>query len=195
MPDKDKPVGKNQVGDKDLKAVMYNPPPLPPIPHQAPARIAILHAEDSDGYIRPICTEHITGFCNIPMVRSYRYSWMTPPTNHYSNQTLPGGGSVTADVDLAQYYMVAVVVDVTYSASATAGIRVRMLYSDNTYDYDSPEEADNLGRYYDLTFAPGARRRATITFPALALWGRVMISNLDPVNAHTLNSVDTYLIT
>jgi len=178
----------------ETKAAAYNPPPSPPIKHLVPVRIALLYAQDRDSFPRPVCAEYIVGNCNIPVVRAYRYSWMTDPTNHLSNYTLPGGGSVTIDVDLAQYYMVAVVVDVTYGASATAGIRVRMLYSDNQYNYDSPEEADNMGRYYDLTFAPGANRRATITFPVLALWGRVMISNKDPSNAHTLNSVDTYLI-
>lgn len=191
---KSDPKVEDKLGAKDLKAIYYSPPQTPPIKHLAPARIALLYVEDHDTYVRPVCAEHIVGACNIPLVRAYRYSWMTGPTNNLANYTLPGGGSVTIDVTLASYYTLAVVVDVTYGASATDGIRVRMLYSDNQYNYDSPEEADNMGRYYDPTFAPGANRRATITFPVLAPWGRIMISNKDPTNAHTLNFVDTYLI-
>ena len=132
-------------GKFETKGIAYSPPSPPPINHLVPARIALLYVEDDKAFVRPVCAEHIVGDCNIPVVRAYRYSWMTDTTNHLSNYTLPGGGSVTIDVDLAQYYMVAVVVDVTYNASATAGIRVRMLYSDNQYNYDSPEEADNMG--------------------------------------------------
>jgi hypothetical protein len=77
-------------------------------------------------------------------------------------------------------------VKVTYSANATSGIRVRWLYSPNGSDFDSIEEADTQGNYYDLTFMAGATRQTTILIPILAPYVKISIFNKDTDYACTL---------
>jgi len=80
-----------------------------------------------------------------------------------------------------------VIVRVAYNASATAGIRVRWLYSPDGTNYDSVEEADAQGNYYEPTFTAGATRQATILIPILAPYIKVQIVNKDSTYAHTLD--------
>ena len=72
-----------------------------------------------------------------------------------------------------------VIVKATYDANATAGVRVRWLYSPDGTNYDSPEDAENQGNYKDLTFAAGATRQRTVLIPILTDNIRVQIVNLD----------------
>jgi len=169
--------------------------------HMIPFENALLFAEDDEGYVRPVCVDRVGDLCNALIVHSLNYLDITNPVSHIYEQDLPGGGSVTIDLNLLDYTgfryyrTIAVVVVLTYGINATDGVRVRMLWGFGIDNYDSPEEADNMGRYYDLTFAPGAKRRATIIFPVLSYMGQLMITNKDPVNAHRLHQVATYFIT
>jgi len=78
-------------------------------------------------------------------------------------------------------------VKVTYSANATSGIRVRWLYSPNGSDFDSTEEADAQGNYYDLTFTAGATRQTTILIPILTPYVKISVFNKDTAYSCTLD--------
>lgn len=106
-----------------------------------------------------------------------------------SAYSLAGGGTVDIDkTGLDGYSAVVAVVRVAYSASATAGVRVLWLYSPDGTNYDSEEDAVAQGNYYDITFAAGATRQATILVPILADNVRIRIKNLDPANTATIDA-------
>ncbi|RLE43460.1 hypothetical protein DRJ19_02530 [Candidatus Woesearchaeota archaeon] len=77
------------------------------------------------------------------------------------------------------YSAVVVTVRATYDASATAGVRVRWLYSPDNSNFDSVEDAEDAGYYKDLTFAAGATRQRTVPIPLLQKNTKVQIVNLD----------------
>ena len=77
------------------------------------------------------------------------------------------------------YSAIMVYVRATYNASATAGVRVRWLYSPNGSDYDSEEDAEAQSQYYDLSFAAGETRQATVLIPIFAPYIKVQVVNLD----------------
>ena len=87
----------------------------------------------------------------------------------------------------------AVTVKVTYNASATLGVRVRWLYSQNGTDFDSIEEAENAGNYVDLTFAAGGTRQRTITIDFLTEYVKIQIVNKD--GSYPVDSVDVWTTT
>lgn len=86
------------------------------------------------------------------------------------------------------------IVKVTYNNSATAGIRVRWLYSADGTNFDSIEEAEAQGNYYDLTFTAGATRQTSILLPIFAPFVKIQIVNKDATYAQTLNNVWTILL-
>ncbi len=53
-------------------------------------------------------------------------------------------------------------VEVSYGPTATSGIRVRWHYSVDGVNYDSVEDADAQSNYYDVSFAAGQTKVATI---------------------------------
>jgi hypothetical protein len=113
----------------------------------------------------------------------------SPVTQDLSNYSLAGGGSVSIDkADLDGWSALVAIVRVSYNASATAGIRVRWLYSPDGSNYDSPEDADAQGNYYDPSFTAGATRQATLLVPILAPYVRVQVANKDPTYAHVLSA-------
>jgi hypothetical protein len=104
-----------------------------------------------------------------------------------TNYSLAGGSvSVTKQADANDSALVATV-RVTYAASATAGVRVVWLYSQDGVNYDSVEDAVAEGNYYDLSFAPGATRQATLLIPLFTPYMRILIINKDNTNAATVN--------
>lgn len=113
----------------------------------------------------------------------------SPVTQDLSNYSLAGGGSVNIDkTGLDGWSALVAIVRVSYNASATAGVRVRWLYSPDGSNYDSPEDADAQGNYYDPSFTAGATRQATLLIPILAPYVRVQIANKDSTYAHTLST-------
>lgn len=77
------------------------------------------------------------------------------------------------------YSAVLVTVKATYNASATSGVRVRWLFSQDGTDYDSPEDAEEQGNYEDLTFSAGKTRQRSVLVPALTPYIKVQVVNLD----------------
>jgi hypothetical protein len=109
-------------------------------------------------------------------------------TQDLANYSLAGGGSVsmTKQAGESDSALVATV-RATYSASATAGVRVVWLYSQDGVNFDSVDDAVAQGNYYDLSFAPGATRQATLVIPLFAQYVQILIINRDSANAATVN--------
>jgi len=92
-----------------------------------------------------------------------------------------------------EYSAVVVTVKASYDASATAGVRVRWLYSPDNTNFDSPEDAEDAGNYEDLTFAAGATRQRTVPIPLLQKYTKVQIVNLDSSYAVTVDAWKTLM--
>ena len=92
-----------------------------------------------------------------------------------------------------EYSAVIVTVRATYDASATAGVRVRWLYSPDNTNFDSPEDAEDAGNYENLTFSAGATRQRTILIPLYQKYTKVQIVNLDSSYAVTVDSWKTLM--
>jgi len=82
-----------------------------------------------------------------------------------------------------EYSAVIVTVRATYDAGATAGVRVRWLYSPDGSNFDSVEDAEDAGYYKDLTFAAGATRQRTVLISLIQKYTKVQIVNLDASKA------------
>jgi len=89
--------------------------------------------------------------------------------------------------NLDGYSALMVTVKATYDPSATAGLRVRWLYSPDGTTFDSPEDAEDKGRYEDLTFDAGATRVRTILIPIFAPHVKIQLVNLDSTYAVTVS--------
>ena len=102
--------------------------------------------------------------------------------------SLPGGGLVNIDkTGLDGWSALVAVVQATYNASASAGVRAVWLYSPDGTNYDSLDDAVASGNYYDLSFTAGATRQATVLIPIITPYVRILIINKDPTNATTIN--------
>jgi len=91
----------------------------------------------------------------------------------------PGSSSEFTIKNMEGYSAIVVTVKATYNASASAGVRVRWLYSPDNTNFDSPEDADDQGNYEDLTFSAGATRQRSILIPIFAPYVKVQIVNKD----------------
>jgi len=103
----------------------------------------------------------------------------TEPERVLSAQTIDAASLSEFVVKGEGYSAVVVTVRATYDASATAGVRVRWLYSPDNTNFDSVEDAEDAGYYKDLTFAAGETRQRTVTIPLLQKYTKVQIVNLD----------------
>jgi len=111
------------------------------------------------------------------------------PTRDLEGYTLGGGEVVeVTKSDLEGWSALVVTVRATYGVDATAGVRVRWLYSQDGVNYDSPEDAELVGNYSDLSFSAGAARQQTIPMKVLAPYIKVQIANLDPANAVVIDA-------
>jgi len=91
------------------------------------------------------------------------------------------------------YSAVAVTVKSTYDALATAGARVRWLYSPDGTNFDSEDDAESAGNYEDLTFSAGSTRVRTTLVPLFQPFVRVQIVNLDTSYACVVDAWRTNL--
>ena len=102
--------------------------------------------------------------------------------------SIAAGGSVDVDVSTEGLFSgILVTCRVTYDAAATAGVRVRLLYSFDGVNFDTPEDCDAEGNYTDLSFAAGATRQRSVIFSLLSPYFRIRVSNLDGSYAVTVS--------
>jgi len=110
----------------------------------------------------------------------------------FSNKSISANSSedfVVSD----EYSAVVVTVKASYDASATAGVRVRWLYSPDGSNFDSVQDAEDAGNYEDLTFSAGATRQRTVLIPLLQKYTKVQIVNLDSAVSVTVDVWKTLL--
>jgi len=105
-----------------------------------------------------------------------------------SAQTIDSASASEFTVRGEGYSALVVTVRATYDASATAGVRVRWLYSPDNTNFDSPEDAEDAGNYSDLTFSAGATRQRTVLIPLLQKYTKVQIVNQDASYAVTVDA-------
>jgi len=95
-----------------------------------------------------------------------------------------GGAEEFTVQSVSKHSALIVTVRALYDAAATAGVRVRWLYSADNTNFDSAEDAEDAGNYEDLTFAAGTTRQRTVLIPLFQPYVKVQIVNLD--DAHTV---------
>ena len=116
------------------------------------------------------------------------------PTQDLSSQSIAAGGvAEITKSGLDGWSAVVVTVKATYDASATAGVRVRWLYSPDGTNFDSPEDAEAQGNYEDLTFSAGATRQRTIVVPIFQPYVKIQIVNQDTSYAVTIDAWTTLM--
>lgn len=110
------------------------------------------------------------------------------PTKVLSAQSIPASDKAEFVISNGDgYSAVVVTVKAAYGASATAGVRVRWLYSPDGTNFDSVEDAEAEGNYVDLSFVAGATRQRTILIPIFADNVKVQIVNLDATYSVTVD--------
>jgi len=116
------------------------------------------------------------------------------PVKVLDSETIDPSGLRELTVESREGHSALVVtVKATYNASATAGVRVRWLYSPDGSNYDSPEDAEDAGNYEDLTFEKGKTRQRTILIPILQSHLKIQIVNLDSNYSVTVDAWTTLL--
>jgi len=104
------------------------------------------------------------------------------PVQELSSQSIAAGEVAEFTVDDTKtdgYSALVVTVKATYNASATAGVRVRWLYSPDGTNFDTVEDAEDQGNYEDLSFAAGESRQRTVLVPIFSPYVKVQVVNLD----------------
>jgi len=140
--------------------------------------IGVRIAEPLDEYGNVRTTPHE------PLLRSIARDELAPkrttPEKVFTSKTINGGGLEEFIVSNAEgYSAVVVAVKAGYDPNATAGVRVRWLYSPDGSNFDSPEDAEAEGNYEDLTFSAGKTRQRTVLIPIMAPYVKVQIVNMD----------------
>ena len=113
----------------------------------------------------------------------------TAPIQVLSAKSIAANSTENIDESgLDGYSAIILIVKATYDASATAGVRVRWLYSPNGSNFDSTEDAEDAGDYEDMTFSAGATRQRTFLVPVFTDDLRVQIVNQDASKAVTVDA-------
>jgi len=86
-----------------------------------------------------------------------------------------------------------VTVRATYDPAATAGVRIRWLYSADNVNFDSEEDAEDAGNYENLTFSAGVTRQRTVVIPLFKPYVKVQVVNLDTTYSVTVTAWRTLL--
>lgn len=113
----------------------------------------------------------------------------TTPEQVLSGASIAGGASeefVVSDAD--GYSAVVVTVKVSYDPSATAGVRVRWLYSPDGTNFDSVSGAENEGQYKDIAFTAGSTEQETVLIPIFAPYVKIQVVNLDSSYSVTIDA-------
>jgi hypothetical protein len=94
--------------------------------------------------------------------------------------TVTAGGTIESVLDFSDVRRpLSLTVRATYNASATKGVRVYLLFSPDGVMYDTLEDAEAQGSYFDVTFAAGATRQSTVPIIHSGVQVKVLVKNLD----------------
>lgn len=111
-----------------------------------------------------------------------------------SSQSISASGKAEFEVtDTEGYSAIAVSIRAVYNASATAGVRVRWLYSPDGVNYDSENGAENESQYQDIAFTAGATEQETVIIPIFQPYVKVQIVNLDTAESVTVSAWRTLM--
>ena len=124
---------------------------------------------------------------SLGLVQAVVISEKTEPEKILSAQSIDASSLSEILIPNGGYSVAIMAVKASYSSSATAGVRVRWLYSPDNTNFDSPEDAEDQGNYEDLTFSPGAERMRTVLVPLLQKYTKVQIVNLDSAVSVTVD--------
>ena len=118
-------------------------------------------------------------------------SVMEKPRQRVINvSSISAGGSVSADVDCRYFTKLSVSIKVTYSSSATDGVRVYLLASWDGSNFDS-ENVNDAFAFFEPSFSAGATRQKTINVDALPRFIRILVRNLD--SSHATGHVEVWV--
>jgi len=95
--------------------------------------------------------------------------------------------------DTDGYSAIVVTVKATYDSSASAGVRVRWLYSPDGTNFDSEDSAEAEGQYTDLTFVAGETKVETVLIPIFQPYIKVQVVNLDSSYAIVVDAWKTLM--
>jgi hypothetical protein len=99
--------------------------------------------------------------------------------------TINNGASIDDTLEVPNYKnSVAIEVNVTYNASATAGGRLLIYYSTDGANFDT-----DTNNFVTLPFASGTTKQQTFTFPAPSKYIKIEVINDDGTYALTINHV------
>jgi len=139
-------------------------------------------------------TEYIVDYIKQAINESNVTPTRATPEQVLSSQSISAGGTAEFTVsDTDGYSAIVVTVKATYDASATAGVRVRWLYSPDGTNFDSVEDAEDQGNYEDLSFVAGEARQRTVLIPILQPHVKVQVVNLDSSVSVTVDAWETLM--
>ncbi|MHA1330138.1 MAG: hypothetical protein ACTSR2_03580 [Candidatus Hodarchaeales archaeon] len=107
---------------------------------------------------------------------------LKPETTIIDESTISPGGEVHYDLDLADTAEISLTTSVTYGASATQGIRVYLLASNNDFSLIDSENTDDAFTYFEPSFSQGNTRVKTVIVDSIPRFIRVLVRNLDGSN-------------
>ena len=94
--------------------------------------------------------------------------------------TVAAGGTIEYVADFSEVRKtLSLTVRATYNASATKGVRVYLLPSPDGSVFDSLEDAEAQGNYFDVAFAAGATKQATVPMVHFRMQMKILVKNLD----------------
>jgi len=139
-------------------------------------------------------TEYIVDYIKQAINESGVTPTRATPEQILSSQSIAAGETAEFTInDTDGYSAIVVTVKATYDASATAGVRVRWLYSPDGTNFDTVEDAEAQGNYEDLSFAAGGTRQRTILIPIFSPYVKVQVVNLDTSYAVTVDAWSTLM--
>ena len=116
------------------------------------------------------------------------------PVQVLSDETIsPSDEAEFTISDADGYSAIVLTVKATYDASATAGVKIRWLYSPNGSDYDSEDAAEAEGQYNDMVFSKGTTKVETMLIPIFQPYVKVQVVNLDTSYSVTVDVWKTLL--
>jgi len=159
--------------------------------------IDLLKSLGSAGDLKAVIIDsagNIIGDIPISALRDALKPTRATPEQVFTSQSIGAGDKAEFTVsDTDGYSAIVVTVKATYDSSATAGVRVRWLYSPDGTNFDSEDSAEAEGQYTDLTFTAGTTKTETVLIPIFQNYVKIQIVNLDTSVSVTVDAWTTKL--